>query len=64
MTKTLHVALGADSYPIVVGTELLNRVGEYLRPHIKSNKVLIVTDSFVKARYIACRSPKPCGFRA
>ena len=52
MTKTLHVALGADSYPIVVGTELLNRVGEYLTPHIKSNKVLIVTDSFVSARYM------------
>ena len=52
MTKTLHVALGADSYPIVVGTELLNRVGEYLTPYIKSNKVLIVTDSFVKARYM------------
>ncbi|MCG9131714.1 3-dehydroquinate synthase [Candidatus Poribacteria bacterium] len=52
MTKTLHVALENDSYPIVVGTGLLNRVGEHLTPHIKSNKVLIVTDSFVKARYV------------
>ena len=52
MTNTLQVALGADSYPIVVGTGLLNRFGEHLAPHIKSDKVLIVTDSFVKARYV------------
>lgn len=52
MTKTLRVELGADGYPIVVGTGLLNRVGELLTPHIKSNKVLIVSDSFVKARYM------------
>ena len=58
MTKTLRVELGADSYPIVVGTGLLNRVGELLTPHIKSNKVLIVSDSFVKARYmpVVCQS--------
>ena len=52
MTKILRVALGADSYPIVVGTGLLSRVGELLTPHIKSNKVLIVSDSFVNARYM------------
>jgi len=52
MTKTLRVELGADSYPIAVGTELLNRVGELLTPHIKSNKVLIVSDAFVKALYM------------
>ena len=52
MTKTLRVELGADSYPIAVGTGLLNRVGEILTPDIKSNKVLIVSDSFVKARYM------------
>ena len=52
MTKTLRVELGADSYPIAVGTGLLNRVGAILTPHIKSNKVLIVSDAFVKARYM------------
>ena len=52
MTKTLRVELGANSYPIVVGTGLLNRVGEFLTPHIKPNKVLIVSDSSVKARYM------------
>ena len=34
------------------GTGLLDRVGEFLTPHIKSNKVLIVSDTFVKARYM------------
>ena len=63
MTKTLHVALGADSYPIVVGTALLNRVGEYLTPYIKSNKVLIVSDELVKALYmpVLCESLADAG---
>ena len=63
MTKTLHVALGADSYPIVVGTALLNRVGEYLTPYIKSNKVLIVSDELVKALYmpVLCQSLAEAG---
>ena len=52
MTKTLHVELGDNSYPLVVGTGLLNSVGERLTPHTKSNKVLIVSDTFVKARYM------------
>ena len=52
MTKTLRVELGENSYPIVVGSELLNQVGELLTPHVKSNKVLIVSDAFVKARYM------------
>ena len=52
MTKTLHVELGDNSYPLVVGTGLLNGVGELLTPHIKSNKVLIVSDAFVKTCYL------------
>ena len=52
MTKTLHVELGDNSYPLVVGTGLLNGVGELLTPHTKSNKVLIVSDAFVKTRYL------------
>ena len=52
MTKTLRVELGADSYPIAIGTGLLSRTGEILTPHLKSDKVLIVSDSFVKARYM------------
>ena len=52
MTKTLRVELGDNSYPIVVGAGLLNRVGKLLTPHIKSNKVLIVSDAFVKSQYM------------
>ena len=52
MTKTLHVELGENSYPLVVGTGLLNRVGALLTPHTKSNKVLIVSDAYVKTCYL------------
>ena len=52
MTKTLHVELGDNSYPLVVGTGLLDSVGDLLSPHAKSNKVLIVSDAFVKMRYM------------
>ena len=52
MTRTLRVELGENSYPIVVGSELLNRVGEFLKPHLRSKKVLIVSDAFVKAVYM------------
>ncbi len=63
MTKTLHVELGDNSYPIAVGTGLLNSVGELLIPHTKSNKVLIVSDAFVKKRYmpVVLRSLKDVG---
>ena len=51
MTKTVRVELGENSYSIAVGAGLLNRVGELLTPYLKSDKVLIVSDAFVKARY-------------
>ena len=52
MTKTLRVELGDNSYPIIIGGALLNRVGELLTSHTKSQKVLIVSDSFVKSQYM------------
>ncbi len=52
MTNTLRVELGEDSYPIIVGGALLGRVGELLTSHTKSKKVLILSDSLVKARYM------------
>lgn len=51
MTKTLRVELGENSYPLLVGAGILNKVGEFLKPLAKSVKVLIVTDAFVKQRY-------------
>ena len=63
MTKTLRVELGDNSYPLVVGTGLLNSVGELLMPHTKSNKVLIVSDAYVKTRYmpVVLKSLKDAG---
>jgi 3-dehydroquinate synthase len=63
MTKTLRVELGDNSYPLVVGTGLLNSVGELLIPHTKSNKVLIVSDAYVKTRYmpVVLKSLKDAG---
>ena len=52
MTKTLYVELGDNSYPLIVGADLLNSVGELLIPHTKSNKVLIVSDAYVKRHYL------------
>ncbi len=51
MTKTLRVELGEDSYPIIVGGALLDRVGELLTSHTQSKKVLILSDSLIKAQY-------------
>ena len=64
MTRTLQVALGDNSYPIIVGGALLNRVGELLGQHAKSKKVLIVSDSFVIGQYmpIVRRSLEKSGF--
>ena len=55
--------LGDNSYPLVVGTGLLNSVGELLIPHTKSNKVLIVSDAYVKTRYmpVVLKSLKDAG---
>ena len=63
MTKTLHVELGDNSYPLVVGTDLLNSVGKLLTPHTKSDKVLIVSDAFVKTHYmpVVLKSLKSAG---
>ena len=63
MTKTLHVELGDNSYPLVVGAGFLSSVGELLTPHTKSKKVLIVSDAFVKTRYmpVVLRSLKDVG---
>ncbi len=50
--KTLRVELGDNSYPIIVGTDILNQVGKLLTRHTQSNKVLVVSDTFVQGRYI------------
>lgn len=51
MIQTLNVTLGERSYPIMIGRELLAS-GELLRPYIKQNKVLIVTNDTVAPLYL------------
>lgn len=49
--QTLQVALGARSYPIHIGQQLLSRP-ELLRPHIRGQQVLIVTNDTIAPLYL------------
>jgi 3-dehydroquinate synthase len=49
--RTVAVELGADSYPIHIGPGLLDRVGELVRPHLGSERALIVADAQVAAHH-------------
>lgn len=64
MIKTLEVALKDNSYPLLVGTGLIDRIGFFLNKYTKTEKVLIVSDSVVKPHYetIVSQSLKDKGF--
>ena len=64
MIKTLHVKLNENSYPLLVGAGILNRIGGILKPYAKSTKAMLVTDTFVKHRYAhdVSESLKDAGF--
>lgn len=64
MIKTLHVELNENSYPLLVGTGILNRIGEFLKSDAKSTKVLVVTDTYVNHRYapLVFESLREAGF--
>jgi 3-dehydroquinate synthase len=49
--KTVEVDLGDRSYPIYIGTGLLER-GELLRQHIPGKRVLIVTNETIAPLYL------------
>ena len=51
MMKTLHVVLGKRSYPIYIGSGLLDR-GELLAPHIAGRQVMIVSNETVAPLYL------------
>jgi len=53
---TVTVELGARSYDIVIGEDLLSRAGEFLKPHLKAPRVAIVTDETVHALHGATLS--------
>ena len=47
MMKVLEVSLEDDSYPLLVGTGIIDSIGSYLDIFAKSEKVFIVCDSIV-----------------
>lgn len=49
--KTLHVELGDRSYPIHIGTGLLDN-GDLLLPHIIGSEVLVVTNETIAPLYL------------
>jgi 3-dehydroquinate synthase len=51
MIETLNVALGERSYPIHIGTGVLARP-ELILPHIKQDKVVVVTNTTVAPLYL------------
>jgi len=51
MMKTLQVSLGARSYPIYIGTDLLSQ-GHLLAQHIQHKEVCIVTNTTVSPLYL------------
>jgi 3-dehydroquinate synthase len=49
--RRIHMALGADSYPILLGNGMLDRMGEYLQKDYPGARILVVTDQHVNALY-------------
>ncbi len=64
MIKTINVELNENSYPLLVGAGILSRIGELLKSQIQPTKVLIVSDTIVKDRYVPAVSDslKDTGF--
>ncbi|MDE3015633.1 MAG: 3-dehydroquinate synthase [Pseudomonadota bacterium] len=52
MPETLRVELGARSYDIIVGGQLLAHAGEYIAPRLKSRHVIIISDETVAKLYL------------
>ncbi len=51
--QRLSVALGERSYDILIGTTVLAEAGRLMRPLLKSDRVIVVTDSNVAERHLA-----------
>jgi len=49
--KTLHVDLGTRSYPIHIGTGLLDNP-ELIRPHIQGQEIMVVTNETIAPLYL------------
>ncbi|MBE7022070.1 MAG: 3-dehydroquinate synthase [Ruminococcaceae bacterium] len=62
--KTLQVNLGSRSYEILIGRDLLNHTGSYIKKVSNAARVLVVTDDTVKGLYgnTVCASLEAAGF--
>lgn len=47
MTAIVHVALGARSYDIHIGTDVLARAGQFIAPQLRRPRIAVVTDENV-----------------
>ncbi len=47
--STVKVDLGARSYDIIIGDDVLKRAGQLIAPHLNAQRVAIVTDETVEA---------------
>ena len=52
-TDTISVDLGARSYDIIVGTDLLSKAGRHIAPLVKIHPAIIVTDETVAPLHLA-----------
>ncbi|MBI4372899.1 MAG: 3-dehydroquinate synthase [Candidatus Omnitrophica bacterium] len=50
--RKLAVQLGAQSYPILIGRNLLNQIGAFVRPLKLGRKVLVVSNQKVARRFL------------
>ena len=50
--ETVHVALGARSYDVLVGDGLLTAAGEHIAPILQLDRTIIVTDENVASRHL------------
>ncbi len=60
MNTTLHLDLGKRSYPIHIGTGLLDQVSLY-EPHIRGRQVMIVSNETVAPLYLERVRDTLCG---
>lgn len=51
MSETLRMALGARSYDIVVGRDLIAQAGQWIRPLLPAPRAIIITDATVGKLY-------------
>ena len=52
LTETLKLELGARSYDIVVGADLLTTAGQRIAPLMKGKRAIVVSDDTVAPLYL------------